>query len=325
MRGVHRFVLAAPLALALLAVGAPHRTLVVANQGAGTISVVDLDGGAPVAPMRAPAAPHEVAIDEGASRAAVSDYGDQTGAGHAITLLDLRGGAQREIDLGTYTRPHGMVWLDAQRLAVTSESTQSLVVVDANAGRVLSAIPTHGRGSHMVVRAPDGRRAYVVNVGDGTLSVLDLGAAAFVTAIRTGNGSEGVAIAPNGREVWVANRADETISVVDTAANAVVATLPAPGLPYRVAFAPDGTKAYVACVLADRLRVYDAAARREERAIELPRPTGFTLSRDGGTAYVAHGEGAGIRVVDLATGRVVRSIETGTRPDGVGVAEPRPT
>jgi YVTN family beta-propeller protein len=323
---VHRFVVAAPLALGLLAAGAPHRTLVVANQGAGTISVVDLDGGAPVAPLRAPAAPHEVAIDDGALRAAVSDYGDQTGAGHAITLLDLRGGAPpREIDLGTYTRPHGMIWLDAQRLAVTSESTQSLVVVDATAGRVVTAIPTHGRGSHMVVRAPDGRRAYVVNVGDGTLSVLDLAAATFLTAIRTGNGSEGVAIAPNGREVWVANRADETISVVDTAANAVVATLPAPGLPYRVAFAPDGTKAYVACVLADRLRVYDAAARREERAIELPRPTGFTLSRDGRIAYVAHGDGAGIRVVDLAAGRVVRAIETGTRPDGVGVAEPRRT
>ena len=56
----------------------------------------------------------------------------------------------------------------------------------------------------MVVSTPDGARAFVANIGSGSVTVVEGRKA--IRQIPTGKGAEGIAITPDGREVWVVNR-----------------------------------------------------------------------------------------------------------------------
>ena len=61
--------------------------------------------------------------------------------------------------------------------------------------------------------------AYVVNEGDGTVSVIDTAANAVVTTVGVGSHPRGVAITPDGKRAYVTNAASNTVSVIDTATN----------------------------------------------------------------------------------------------------------
>ncbi|MCH7493760.1 hypothetical protein IIA16_03500, partial [bacterium] len=77
---------------------------------------------------------------------------------------------------------------DGQRIVVTSEVAKKLLIVDLAKGEVLKAIDTEGELSHMVVLSPDGRRAYVANLGSSSISVIDLESGTFIARIATGAG-----------------------------------------------------------------------------------------------------------------------------------------
>src|SRR4029450_12788520 len=108
------------------------------------------------------------------------------------------------ICLGQYTRPHGAMFLpgDETRVVVTSETTQNVVIVNLDAGKVERAIPTNAAGSHMVAVTADGKRAFTSDVGAGAVSEIDLAAGAFVRVIPVAPQVEGVAVTPDGSAVW---------------------------------------------------------------------------------------------------------------------------
>jgi large repetitive protein len=62
-------------------------------------------------------------------------------------------------------------------------------------------------------------RAYVPNVGDFTVSVIDSATNTVVATIPVGQCPSGVAITPNGAFVYVVNNFANTLSVIDTATN----------------------------------------------------------------------------------------------------------
>ena len=72
-------------------------------------------------------------------------------------------------------RPHGIRYLPGDSLvAVTSEQSGHVVIVNVTDGRIVRAVPTTQRGSHMVGIADDGVRAFTGNIGSNTVSELDL-------------------------------------------------------------------------------------------------------------------------------------------------------
>src|ERR1700731_5405963 len=105
--------------------------------------------------------------------------------------------------------------------------------------------------------------AYVVNGGDGTVSVIDTATNTVVgIPIPVGREPFGVAVTPDGKHAYVANRGSNNVSVIDTATNMVVATVVVGNVPFNVTVTPDGNHAYVANSGSSNVSVLDTAATR---------------------------------------------------------------
>src|SRR6266496_4206537 len=188
--------------------------LIVVNKSDHTASILEAKTGAARATVPVGKGPHEVEILSDGKTAAVSNYGNREEPGRTLTLIDLEKRAPvATIELPEGARPHGLKALSDGRLLVTAEGLKELLIVDPKARRVAARVPTSRETSHMVAASADGKRAYVANIGSGSVTVVDLSQAKVIKDIPTGEGAEGIAITPEGREVWVVNRAADTVSI----------------------------------------------------------------------------------------------------------------
>jgi YVTN family beta-propeller protein len=323
-------------ALCLLASAAAQGdVLLVGNKSAHTLWALDLASGEKRASFETGIGPHEVEISPDRRFAVVSNYGERGEAGNSLTVIDWPAGeVARVIDLGEDNRPHGMAFLPDGRIAVTTEGSDRLLVVDIANGEVLQRIAVGEGVAHMVAASPDGRVAWVTNISAGTLEKVDLEAGRVVGTIQTGAGAEGVGVANQGREVWVTNRADDTVSIVDADSLETVATLDSVGFPIRVAVTPDGRHALVTNARAATLAVFSVAERTLVATVQIADPDaeyqqtllgdsalpiGIVVHPDGRRAFVAVSGANEVAVIDTGTWQVVDRWATGREPDALGV------
>lgn len=328
-------------ALALLCVAvvpAAAGTLVVANKTDHTVDLIDVATGRSRATLPTGHAPHEVATSPDGKLAVVSNYGPRGEPGSSLTVIDVSGAeVLRTVDLGEHRRPHGLAWVATDRLVVTTEGSAHLLVVDPLAGSITSAVETGQEISHMVVVVPGGGRAFVANIGSGTVTAVDLDAGRKLADIATGEGAEGIAMTPDGRHAWVANRGADSLSIIDTQTLEVVARLPCSGFPIRVVITPDGTRALVSCADTGEIALFDVAERKELRRAKLdltkvadaaqrlfgdrfgesPVPVGLVIAPDGGRAWVAATQSDVVVAFDPHTLEVLDLIKAGREPDGM--------
>jgi YVTN family beta-propeller protein len=330
---------AALLAVALRA--AADDRLIILNKSDDTASILDVSSGKVTATIPVGHGPHEVAVLAGGRTAAVADYGDRDRPGRTITLIDLgKNSKSGSIELPDGARPHGLFALIDGRLLVTAEGLKELLLVDPAARRVEQRIPTSQEVSHMVVATPDGSRAFVANIGSGSVTVVQGRKA--IKQIPTGKGAEGIAITPDGREVWVTNREADTVSVIDVSSLEVAATLPAAQFPIRVKITPGGKRALVSCANTGDVAVFDVGSRKEIARIKLdeqpaagaekrlfstqfgksPVPVGLLIAPDGRRAWVASTNADVVSEIDLANLAVARRLTAGKEPDGLAGSFP---
>lgn len=311
-------------------------TLIVLNKADASAWLLDAGDGSVRAKLATGAGPHEAAVSPDGALAVVCDYGEQQ-PGSTLTVIDVAAGkVARTIDLGADKRPHGILFDGPQSVLVTVEAVKALVRVDLAAGKVSARFPTGQEVSHMVALEPGGARAWVANIGSGTVTLLDLGGEQAARHVSTGKQPEGLALAREGRELWVGNRAEHTLSVLDTKSLEVLATLPCAGFPIRVVLTPDGRRALSTCAESGELAVFDVEARKESKRIALhrdgetasPQPVGVLVPPSGKRAYVALCAQDQIAVIDLEQLAVLTHFATGKVPDGMAwspkrVAEPK--
>lgn len=321
--------------LLLAALPAMAHTLLVANKSDDTVDLLDPATGTSRATLPTGAAPHEIAVSPGGDTAVISNYDTTT-----LTVVDVaKGEVVRTIDLAPHRRPHGLAWIDAERLAVTTEASRNLLIVDVGGGKIVSATATGQNVSHMVALA--GGRAFVANIGSGSVTVIDPASGRKLADVVTGAGAEGIAARPGTKEVWVTNRAADTLSVLDAESLEVKATLDARGFPIRIAFTPDGKRALVSAARSGEVLLFDAAARKElKRATldlktapdaakrlfgdqfgESPVPVGLLITPNGKRAYVAATQADAVVVIDPATLEVKDVLRAGREPDGMAWSE----
>ena len=313
-------------------------TLLIANKTDNTADLVDVDSGASVATLPTGSGPHEAAVSRDGRTAVISNYGHRGKPGSTLTVIDV-GAAKviRTVDLGTHSRPHGLAWISDDRVVVTTEDSRHLLVVDLVEGTVVAQIETGQEISHMVATTPDGKRAFVANIGSGNVTAIDLVEERKLVDITTGEGAEGIAVTPDGKHVWVSNRAADSLSVIDSATLGVVATVPCKGFPIRVAFTPDGKRVLVSCASAGEVAVFDVATRKEllrskldlstvptasmrlfgDRFGESPVPIGLVVAPDGKRAWVAATQADAVVVLDPASLEVLDLVKAGQEPDGM--------
>jgi len=336
--------LALTMLLARAAIAGPgDGTLYVLNKSDATVSPIDTATGEAGAEIAVGDGPHEAALSPDGTTLVVCNYGRQT-PGRTLTVIDTATGAVRgTMDLREYHRPHGIAFIPGTGvIAITAEAEQKLLLIDVEKGEMLAAIDTGQRISHMVAVTPDGSRAFVANIGSGSISAIDLVERALIRSIPTGDGAEGIAVHPSRPEVWVTNRAKNTVAVVNTETLEVETLIVCPQFPIRIAFTPDGATALVSNAQSGDLAVLNTETRTIQRRISMdeepvgegekaqrlfsdtfgksPVPVGILIRPDGRFAYVANTNADVVSVIDLHTWTVVGRLRAGREPDGLAWA-----
>jgi DNA-binding beta-propeller fold protein YncE len=230
-----------------------------------------------------------------------------------------------------------MEWLDNRRAVVTAEGIESLLVIDVDTRAVVQTIAVDQPLGHMVAVSAALGRAFVANIGSGTVSVIDLANGSKITDLVAGEGSEGIALAGSGREVWVTNRAAGSVVVFDSGSLEKLADIPLPGFPIRAEADDPRGRVYVSLPEADALAVIDRESREERARVQFDvppdrtRPTlfgdmlpdssipiGVLLAGDGGELFVAHSNAHVVTVYDAQSLERRATIPAGLEPDGMG-------
>lgn len=309
--------------------GAPAGRIAIASKAPGVLTVVGLQG-QPAREFKVGYLPHEAAA--AGALVFVSNYGNAhvrssdltNDPGNTLSVVDLSrpGAAAEAIDLGPgRCAPHGLaVSRDRERLYVTCEGRQEVLVVDVRSRRILHAIPTNQAGSHMLALSADGSRAYVSNFWHGTVSVLDLRARRILAQIATGAGTEGISISPDDRQVYTSSVYINEIVNIDTGTLQVVGRARMGTCLGAVRVVPtpiSGRMLVVNC--ADNARVLLVEAATMSLTHEIPvgaMPIGIAVPDDR-FAYAANMGDDTISVIDISRGVVVRTIPAGDDPDGI--------
>jgi|GEM_PF-122317 len=324
----------------------PAGVLIVLNKSDDTAYILDRETGEHLASVQTGYQPHEVAISPDGRTAVVTNYGLRNEPGNSLTVLDVvRAERVKDINLGEHTMPHGIQFLDDERVIVTTEGNQTVIIVNLESEIIEQVFITEQRVSHMVAATPDGKRAFVPNIGSGTVTVLDLKTGSVETHIETGEGAEGIAMSPDGSTVWVTNRGANTVSIIDTESLEILSELPSPEFPIRAAFSPDGMHVVVTNARSGDVTVFDAVERLRVGVIRLdeideliadddryfvdqfedsPIPIGIVVGPDSRTAYVANTAADVVAVLDIITLAVLDLYKTGAQPDGIARTHVRP-
>jgi YVTN family beta-propeller protein len=295
------------------------QTLIVGNKGEDTVSFIDLATGEERARAATGKMPHEIAISPDGKQAAVVAYGGTT-----IEVFDIASAKKlRTIDLAPNQRPHGLLWLTDGRLVATAEGSQSIAVVSPD-GRV-TGIKTDQQGSHMVTITPDAGRAFIANIGSGTVSVIDLTAGRKLRDIATGGKPEGIAVTPDGKQLWVGDLDAPRVQAFDTASYNKLGEVAVDPVAIRVLASPDGKWIATSNIAAGSVSLIDPATMKVWRTIPVSGQQAagqvtLLFSLDSTRLYAAETGRDQVAEVDLASGKVLRRIPAGKNGDGLAIA-----
>jgi DNA-binding beta-propeller fold protein YncE len=294
-------------------------TVIVTNKTPSTATIIDVASGRTLATLPTGNGPHEIVISSDGRLAVVSDYSGQPG--RTLTVIDVPAlRVVRTIDLGQYNRPHGMVFLPGDSVViVTSEASGNVVLVNVVAGTISKAIPTQGRGSHMVGVTRDATHAYTGNMQSNTVSQIDLRAGTVTKTWPVPNTPEAINVTPDGKEVWVGSNATAKVSVIDVESGTVTTVAEGTQWPYRVLFAPDVKTVMLPDMGGETLRFLDRSTKRELGRLSFTGggPQGITITPDGRYVLQSLSKQARVAVIDLNTRAVVGYLSAGETPDGV--------
>lgn len=318
------FIAAQLIALPLAAQQTPVSSgvVLVANQQSGSATIVDIATRATTT-LDVGTGPHETVVSADGKWGIVTIYGvgGANGAGNKIAVIDLPAKrVARTIDLGTYTRPHGASFVPGHptQIAVTSETTANIVLVDIADGKVITAIPTQHPGSHMLGVTSDGKHLFTASIPFGGIVEIDLEKRAFVRDLQVSSNTEGVAVAPDGSSVWIGSNNQGSVSVVDPRSWSVVATITGPTMPYRIGFSPNGNTVVFCDPQANKIWIADPHTRKIIGSVDgLGSPRGVKIAPDNRTAYVTLGADNAVASIDLIDRKVNWSVPVGSSPDGV--------
>jgi len=167
-----------------------------ANEGGGTVSVIDADAGKKRATIRGLRAPHNIHLGRDGML-----YLTDGPANQAVKIDPdkLRIVARWEVGRG----PAHIFMTPDQRLIVnTNTESGDVTITDASTLQPLTTIPV-GRSPHGIAISPDGMFAYVANLGSKDLAVVDLKARRLAATIPVSDAAVQAWVEPQGKFVYV--------------------------------------------------------------------------------------------------------------------------
>jgi YVTN family beta-propeller protein len=276
----------------------------VANEGSGSLSIIDTGSDAVVGEIPAGKKPRGTVITRDGLTAYVSDQPN-----NRLLVVDL---AQRRVsgDIPLGESPEGVglspdgrwvvaaveernevVFVDAKQrrkaftvavkgknpehavfspdgtlLFVSAEEGDAVDIIDVAARRQVAQVPVGAR-PRGIGFSPDGRRAYVAAENSSELFVIDVASRSVLKRMAAGPRANGITVHPDGRQVFISNGGEGSVSVLDAEKLEIVATIPVGQRPWNMALTPDGRKLYVACGRSHAVSVIDV--QRRERLADI--------------------------------------------------------
>lgn len=157
---------------------------------------------------------------------------------------------------------HGQPAARDHLLLVISQTDNTLTAFSVGAKSLTSVatIPI-GQGAREVCVAADGRRAYVSNDKDNSVTVVDLGTLEVTATIPLAGllRPDGCATSPDSNKLYVTALDSESVAVIAADSNRIVATIKVGKEPRRVIFTPDRRRIFVSSEVSDEITIIDPA------------------------------------------------------------------
>jgi len=152
-------------------------------------------------------------------------------------------------------------------------------------------------------------RAYVSNLGEGTVAVVDLKSLRVLRKLDVPGHPLGLALSADGNTLYTGSFGSDVSHGVDLATGEVVVNLPTQGRSSLVGATPDDRFVLIVSFETGTLNVYDAQANFKRRSVAIgANPFGLVISADGQRAYTLSSASGRITVVDIARASVVRTL-----------------
>ena len=286
----------------------------VANNSAGTVSVVNTVNNTVVKTITVGTFPYGVAVDQPGKFAYVTNSGS-----NSVSVISTATNAV--VATIPVTSPMDLALSPNGKVAYVS-SGSGLAVVNTATKKVTTTIPvTNPIG---VAVNPIGTFVYVVSSSAGNVLAISTLTNSVVATIPVGTDIPiGVVISPDGSTAYVTGYNSHTVTVIRTADNSVLTTINVSAGPFHEAISPDGHWLYVLHYNAGGgtlVSVIDTSTWTVATTIVVGTgPQGVSFTQDSAFAYVSNITSNNVSVINTASQTVVDTITGNSAPTGVGV------
>jgi YVTN family beta-propeller protein len=207
------------------------------------------------------------------------------------------------------------------RLLVLNKEDATFVVVDPAAGKILATVPV-GQGPHELVVSTDGKYAFAANYGTGpapgsTISMIDIAAAREVRRIDVSPLRRPHGLWFTGGKLYFSAEADKKIARYDPTTDKVDWQFETgQNATHMVMLSKDGKTILTSNIASGTVSVIQPGADGNwvQTVVTVGRgPEGIDIAPDGKTAWSAHSQDGGVSVIDLASKKVLHTIDVGTK------------
>jgi len=294
-------------------------TLVVVNKSDDTVSFIDVTSRKIKTTVDTGKGAHELAISRSGKWAVVTNYI----GGNSLSIYDVQQAKKiRTIDLSAYPRPHGVLFLkDDRQVAVSSEGSDSVIIVDIHSGFIEKVLATEQSGSHMVAMPLSAELVYTSNMGSNTVSEINISSGKLLRQIPTPNIPEAITVNKAGTELWVGSNKEGLVTVFDLKTGAQIKQWQDFSFPYRILLTDDERYVVIPDYKDNKLTVIDLTSDTQLHHIDFgwrTIPNGVVFHPDDRTLFMsAYGKDK-VLVIDIVSGEVLFELPTGDGPDGIG-------
>ena len=208
------------------------------------------------------------------------------------------------------------------RLLVLNKHDNTLMVFDVPSYGRLATIPV-GKEPHEVVATPDGRKAYVSNVLDKTISVIDLAGQRVVRTLRSEHFElpHGMGVTPDGRYVLLTSEGSRRFFLIDATRDVILRSVTTTqARAHMVAVLAGGRKAFAANVDSDTVTLLRLPELRIVKHIRVgDGPEGIDATPNGKWVLVALQGADQVAILEAGSGAVLARLPTGRVPVRVAV------
>ena len=162
--------------------------------------------------------------------------------GTSLTVLDSKATIVGKVKMGGMHLWGMAVDEAAGKLYVTRAGRAELAIVDETSGSVTN-IPTGATPCAVAVN-PATKLIYVVNHEGDTVTVIDGTQSKVLATAKVGEKPQGIAVDAKANRIYVANVHGDSVSVIDGARNSVVETLRTGHNPYALAVSESAARLY---------------------------------------------------------------------------------